>query len=120
MTGAVRDMSHRVRCLLMVVVCGSSLAGCSWFGFGSKAPDCKSIEEYQNSANLPPVTVPPDLNRPDEHGGLKIPAGPLPAEPLSDNAACLARPPDYFKKPTPAAATLATPATTGTPAKPVN
>ncbi len=82
--------------MVMVAFCGTVLAGCSWFG--SKAPECKSIEEYQSSANLPPVTVPPGLNRPDEPGVLKIPAGPLPAEPLSDNAACLARPPDYFKK----------------------
>jgi pilus assembly protein FimV len=97
-----RGLHGRARALLpVVVVVATTLGGCSW---GRSAPDCRSVEEYQDSQDLPPVRVPEGLSKPEEPNRLKIPAGPAPQQPLAANAACLPRPPDYFRKTPPGAA----------------
>jgi uncharacterized lipoprotein len=75
---------------------GLAVGGCS---FGRDTVDCELDEEYQRAQSGPELSVPAGFDRPDESTRLNIPAGPEPAEPLSKNAACLQRPPDYFDKP---------------------
>jgi hypothetical protein len=106
----------------VVVLAATTLGGCSW---GRSAPDCRSVEQYQDSQDLPPVRVPEGLSKPEEPNRLKIPAGPAPQQPLAANAACLPRPPDYFRKTPPGAAGAeapkplpAVPAATPAPAAP--
>jgi uncharacterized lipoprotein len=73
-----------------------SAAGCSPWRDGNP---CESSEEYQAAQVSAPVSVPAGLDAPDQASHLNIPEGPTAAEPLSRNAACLQRPPDYFDKP---------------------
>jgi uncharacterized lipoprotein len=81
---------------LALMVLGGALGGC--FFWGEEDP-CAKAEEYQSSASLPPLSVPPGLDSPDTAARLEIPEGPEPGEPLAETAACLQRPPDYFDRP---------------------
>lgn len=85
-----------VRIVLMAVL-PAALGACSWFG--SDEAVCASEEEYQSAQVAPRLQVPASLDAPEASARLDIPDGPLPAEPLSRNAACLQRPPDYFDRP---------------------
>ncbi len=73
------------------------LGGCSWWGH--EADPCVSVEEYQQAQEVPALTVPAGLDKPDASGRLNVPAEPQAAEPLSQTAGCLLRPPSYFDKP---------------------
>lgn len=73
------------------------LAACSWWG--SDEDPCVSTEEYQQAQDVPDLTVPAGLDKPDSSGRLRVPPGPPAAEPLSQSAGCLPRPPSYFDKP---------------------
>lgn len=86
----------RMRGLLLACVL-VLLAGCSWWG-GNEDP-CISAEEYQQAQEVPDLTVPAGLDKPDASGRLQVPPGPPAAEPLSQSAGCLPRPPSYFDKP---------------------
>lgn len=66
---------------------------------GGSADDCARVEEYQSSESGPQVRVPAGLDRPEETERLEIPPGPIAMEPLSRQAGCLPRPPDYFDRP---------------------
>lgn len=87
-------MNHQLR-RFAVVVAAMLLGGCF---FRRDTSDCRSVEEYQASVAVNPVVVPSTLSAPDESAKLVIPKEPLPAQPLADTAACLAKPPDYFRK----------------------
>lgn len=83
------------------------LAGC----FGAKKADdehCNDVAEYQSSRSVPGVKVPDGLVTPGKGSGYAVPAPT--AEAQVQGAACLARPPGYFRKEAPPAA-----AATGTP-----
>jgi uncharacterized lipoprotein len=81
----------------LLVLLAATLAGCF---FGGKDEDaCVSVEEYQDAKAAPEISVPAGLDRPDESTRLNVPTGPEPVEPLSQKAACLQWPPDYFDKP---------------------
>jgi uncharacterized lipoprotein len=73
-----------------------SLGSCS---FWDEEEPCDSVEEYQFAQAAPEISVPAGLDKPDPAAKLKVPEEPVPAEPLSKNAACLQRPPNYFDKP---------------------
>lgn len=92
----MRSMDHPIR-LIVVVVTVMVLGGCF---FRRDTSDCRSTQEYQQSIAVSSVMVPPTLSAPDESTKLVIPPEPRPAQPLADTAACLAKPPDYFRKPT--------------------
>jgi len=72
------------------------VGGCSLW---SEDASCQSDEEYQAAQVSSPVSVPAGLDRPDRSSQLNVPEGPMAAEPLSRNAACLQRPPNYFDRP---------------------
>ena len=71
-----------------------SLAGC----FGGKNLDarCNDVEQYQSAGTVPLVVAPDGLTVPARGSGYAVPAPG--ANPGVDGAACLARPPDYFRK----------------------
>ena len=89
-------MNHQFR-LIIISVTGLLLGGCF---FSRNTADCRSVQEYQESVAVNPVVVPPTLSAPDQSSKLVIPKEPLPTRPLAETAACLARPPDYFRKAT--------------------
>lgn len=82
--------------VLATTMTAALLGGC-WLW--SDEQSCESVEEYQAAEVAPEIDVPAGLDRPDPSTRLGVPAEPSPAEPLSRNAACLQRPPDYFGKP---------------------
>lgn len=73
------------------------VGGCAFWG--DAQDECVSVEEYQSARAVPDISVPAGLDRPDDSKRLYIPPGPEPVEPLSRQAGCLARPPDFFDKP---------------------
>ncbi|MEO8444638.1 MAG: hypothetical protein ABI567_06510 [Gammaproteobacteria bacterium] len=81
------------------------LAGC----FSAKDPNahCSDISEYQQSTSVPDITIPEGLTAPGQASSYTVP--PAAADQALQGAACLARPPDYFRK-DPAAAPAAAPA----------
>lgn len=80
--------------LFVLVVLGGALTGC----FGGKNPDarCNEVAEYQLSGSVPDVVAPDGLVAPDRESGYLVPAAG--ANPEVDGAACLARPPEYFRQ----------------------
>ena len=87
-------LSPRVALLLL----SGALAGC----FGGKNPDarCDDVAEYQLSGSVPDVVVPEGLAVPTAESGYAVPAEAATAETalLARGAACLERPPDYFRR----------------------
>jgi uncharacterized lipoprotein len=81
---------------LVIGLLAALTAACS---SSKSAFDCELVEQYQEAQSGPTVSVPAGLSRPDESTRLNVPPGPLPAEPLSQTAGCLQRPPEYFDKP---------------------
>ncbi|MBL8200665.1 MAG: hypothetical protein JNK40_06815 [Chromatiales bacterium] len=86
--------------VVLLVLLSASLAGC--FG-GSKNVDarCNDVAEYQASRDVPGVQVPEGLVAPNRASVYVVPPA---TEAELRGAACLARPPPYFR-PDPAAAT---------------
>jgi len=82
---------------LLAVLLASSLAGC----FGSKEVDerCDDVAEYQASQDAAGIQTPEGLVAPSQSSGYVVP--PASGAELR-GAACLARPPPYFR-PDPAA-----------------
>lgn len=87
----------RSRLVLLVLLAGS-LAGC----FGGKNVDdgCDEVAEYQSSLDAPGLRLPEGLVAPSQASGYVVPSA-TGAE--LRGAACLARPPPYFR-PDPAVA----------------
>ena len=82
------------RCkLLALAILAGAMAGC----FGGKNPDarCNEVEQYQSAGTVPLVVAPDGLTAPPRGSGYAIPVPG--ANPQVDGAACLARPPDYFR-----------------------
>lgn len=90
--------------LALLALVGSGLVGC----FGSKNVNegCDEVAEYQSSLNAPGIQVPDGLVAPGQASGYLVPPG-TGAE--LRGAACLARPPPYFR-PDPSAAPPGAPA----------
>ena len=82
----------------LMLVMAMAIGGC-FFGKGDES--CESVQEYQSAKTAPRLEVPQGVDKPDESAGLKVPEGPVPAEPLAKTAKCLQRPPNYFDKPMP-------------------
>jgi uncharacterized lipoprotein len=84
--------------LVTLVAVSVALPGC----FGGKNPDarCNDVEQYRSASTVPLVVAPDGLTAPARGSGYAVP------EPGSsgdvDGAACLARPPDYFRSDPPA------------------
>jgi uncharacterized lipoprotein len=80
--------------LVALAVLAGALTGC----FGGKNSDarCNEVEEYQRAGTVALVVAPDGLTAPDRGSGYTVPAPG--ANPAVDGAACLARPPDYFRK----------------------
>jgi len=91
-------MFSRVAVFALIVLSGA-LSGC----FGGKNPDarCNDVAEYQLSGSVPDVVAPDGLVAPNRDSGYSVPAATGNAQ--VDGAACLPRPPDYFRKEAPAA-----------------
>jgi uncharacterized lipoprotein len=77
-----------------LVVLSCALTGC--FGGKNPAGRCNEVAEYQLSGSVPDVVVPDGLVAPNRESGYTVPAAG--ANPEVDGAACLARPPEYFRK----------------------
>jgi len=94
---------------LILAACG--LAGC----FSSKDPNegCDDVSEYQASRSVPDIVVPDGLSAPGHSSAFVVPpataaaaGGDVPgaAPAPQPRAACLPRPPDFFRRdPAPAA-----------------
>ena len=94
-----------------VILAAFALAGC----FSSKDPNegCDDVSEYQSSRSVPGIVVPEALSVPSRSSAFVVPpagaeaaGGDAPgASPAAQpGAACLPRPPDFFRKdPAPAA-----------------
>ena len=97
-----RDGRPALAAGVAAVLLALPLAGC----FGSKDLDarCNDVSEYQASRDVAPVVAPPNLKLPAQTSGYGVPPDPGKA---ADGAACLARPPRYFRD---------APATPGQPA----
>lgn len=84
--------------LVALFLLSGALTGC----FGGKNPDahCDDVAEYQASRSVPDIVAPDGLVTPTLESGYSVPAPTANAEAdlLVRGAACLARPPDYFKK----------------------
>lgn len=80
---------------VLVVLMGMALTGC----FGGKASNarCDDVAEYQLARSVPLLVAPDGLLTPSHSSSYTIP--PPGASPEVDGAACLSRPPDYFKTP---------------------
>jgi uncharacterized lipoprotein len=81
-----------LRSLGLAVLCGAGLAGC----FGTRNPDdrCADVAEYQGSSEAAPVVAPAGLQLPSQTSGYTVPPAPGPDPKW---AACLSRPPAYFR-----------------------
>ncbi len=86
--------------LLAAAALGVALSGCF---AGDPNAHCSDPEEYQASSSVPTVTTPEGLVAPSQTSGYAVPAlagnstsGEAKAN--SEGAACLARPPDFFRK----------------------
>ncbi len=92
---SVRDLQAAAGCRAMILAAlVGGLTGC----FGGKNPDarCDDVSEYQLATSLPLVVTPDGLAAPSRGSGYVIP--PQVADAQVDGAACLARPPDYFRR----------------------
>ena len=96
-----RDPARRSLPPPLVALCilTGALTGC----FGGKNPDgrCNEVAEYQLSGSVPDLAVLDGLVAPNRESGYSVPAAG--ANPEADGAACLARPPEYFRQEPPAA-----------------
>jgi uncharacterized lipoprotein len=90
--------------LALLGLLGTALAGC----FGGKNVDdrCDEVAEYQASRSVPGLQTPEGLVAPNRASGYAVPPA---AEAELKGAACLARPPPYFR-PDPSAAPPVRPA----------
>ncbi|MBM4197173.1 MAG: hypothetical protein FJ197_08770 [Gammaproteobacteria bacterium] len=82
----------RAATVLVVALVG----GC---GLWRDEDPCVAVEEYQDARVSTTIQVPEGLQQPDSGGKLVIPEVAAPPGPLSANAACLQKPPNYFDKP---------------------
>ncbi len=81
--------------LLAAAVLGVALSGC--FAGSDPNAHCSDPAEYQASSSVPGVTAPEGLAAPNRTSGYEVPE--LATEvPNAAGAACLARPPDFFRK----------------------
>ncbi|MEO8224361.1 MAG: hypothetical protein ABI661_06110 [Gammaproteobacteria bacterium] len=101
----VASTGSRKAACLGVLSLSLALAGC----FSAKDPNarCNDSSEYQEATSVPGITVPDGLAAPSQASSYAI----APASGSADvtGAACLARPPDYFRKDPAAAAPPAAP-----------
>ncbi len=86
-----------VRSVVTIVLAGIAVTGC--FGRGDKPADCARPQLYQQAGTVPPITIPPDLDKPDNRDKLIIPDPSPIAEQRYNEDRCLELPPDYFDKP---------------------
>ncbi len=82
--------------VLMLVAAAALMSGCHMF---SSKSDCRSQQEYQRAAQVPPLKVPSGLDTPNTQGALVIPTVDLAPPPPGPKDACLDVPPRY--KPAP-------------------
>lgn len=88
----------------LVALAAAALAGC--FGGKDTKNRCDEPAEYQASTSVPGLTTPEGLAAPARASGYTLP--PATGAELR-GAACLARPPPYFRPEAPAAPAGATP-----------
>jgi uncharacterized lipoprotein len=77
----------------------AALASC----FSAKDPNegCDDISEYQASRSVPGIVLPEGLSAPNHSSSFVVPPGGAMAgdpEAPQPGAACLSRPPDFFRK----------------------
>lgn len=76
----------------MLALLAGSLAGC--FGGKNVNDACDEVAEYQSSLDAPGLRVPEGLSAPGQASGYVVPPA---ADAELRGAACLARPPPYFR-----------------------
>ena len=84
------------RVLMVVVAAVALMSGCF---FGKLTPDCHTRQEYQRAGQVPPLKVPPGLDKPNTQSALVIPTVDVVPPPPGPKDACLDVPPRY--KPAP-------------------
>jgi uncharacterized lipoprotein len=107
----VLPAGRRWSLLALLILVSGALAGC----FSSKNSNerCDDVSEYQSSRSVPGVVVPDGLSAPSHSSVFVVPpagaeaaGGDLSGDSaaVQPGAACLPRPPDFFRKdPAPAA-----------------
>jgi uncharacterized lipoprotein len=83
--------------VLLVVAAAAMMSGCHLFG--KITPDCHTRQEYQRAGQVPPLKVPPGLDKPNTQSALVIPTVELEPPAPGPKDACLDVPPRY--KPAP-------------------
>jgi uncharacterized lipoprotein len=83
--------------VLLIVAAAALMSGCHLFS--KLTPDCHTRQEYQRAGQVPPLTVPPGLDRPNTQGALVIPTVDLAPPPPGPKDACLDVPPRYQPAP---------------------
>src|SRR5258708_31191432 len=81
--------------VLMVVAAAALMSGCHLF----RGADCHTRQEYQRAGQVPPLKVPPGLDKPNTQSALVIPTVELEPPAPGPKDACLDVPPRY--KPAP-------------------
>ena len=83
--------------VLLVVAAAGMMSGCHLFG--KITPDCHTRQEYQRAGQVPPLKVPPGLDKPNTQSALVIPTVELEPPPPGPKDACLDVPPRYEPAP---------------------
>ena len=85
-------MHYRNLTLLLLL----PLCGCSHLHFASHRHSCNKPGLYASARSVPPIRVPPGIDKPDTHAALRIPELNEPAPPpRRPTDACLDEPPSY-------------------------
>ena len=79
----------------MALLAALTLTGCSWFRHGNAAKGCREPQFNTNVNSLPPLQVPPGLDPPDTHNGVKIPQLTTAERVRGRDEPCLPLPPEY-------------------------
>jgi uncharacterized lipoprotein len=83
--------------IVAAVAAAAALSGCSLLS--KLQPDCHHPQDYQRVREVPPLTVPPGLDKPNTSGALTIPTVELAPPPPGARDTCLDIPPRYQAAP---------------------
>jgi uncharacterized lipoprotein len=84
--------------IVVIVAVAASMSGCHRL-LAKFEPNCHKPQEYQSAREVPPMTVPEGLDKPNTSGALVIPTVELAPPPPGPKDPCLEVPPRYQPAP---------------------
>ena len=93
-----RVVSHALGVCVVCACASLALSGCSLVRHRA-GTGCREAPFNANTANRPPLVVPPGLSAPDTKSGIKIPELNAPERLRGKTEPCLAEPPSYGNEP---------------------